>query len=401
MIPRFCPELTLTKMHKITQEQYNPGDLEKQCCELLGVKGVLPLSSGREALFHALNLAGVKAGDEVIMPSLNCTAVAEAVIATGARVVLADVREEDYTLDPQELDRLISKHTKAVVAVHFNGIPCQMDKLSTWCKEHGIVLIEDAAQCLGATFNGKRVGSIGDFSIFSFAFDKHLTAGGGGLLGVNNSSFLYGLEEKRLTGVFVDPGQEDRILKSLARNLWIYLPEHYSLGRQVLRIKNKVRPERALPFEMAKPHLLGKRQEALINSELRELEGWNDRRRQRVKWYLKALEERELLSKVEVPSLGSEASGTRAVPLRYTIRLEESIRRRVADTLLKAGIETGPFIYSAPLHLKQEIAAQAQFSLEALKRSESLSKTLLNLPIHSHVTQDVVERIIMIVSQFV
>jgi len=388
-------------MHQVMQEHYSLGNLEKRFCELSGVKGVLPLSSGREALFHALDLAGVKSGDEVIIPSLNCTAVAEAVMATRARVVLADVREEDYTLDPAELQRLKTKHTKAVVVVHFNGIPCQMDEIKTWCLEHGIVLIEDAAQCLGATYKGQPVGSIGDLSIFSFAFDKHLTAGGGGLLGVNRPSFLDGLEEKRHAGVVADLGQEDRILKNLGRNLWFYLPEHYNLGRQVLRIKNKVRPEKGLPFDMAKPHLLGTRQEALIASELGDLKEWNDSRRQRVHWYLKGLEERDLVSKVDVPSLGNEASGTIAIPLRYTIRLKESIRSRVADSLLKAGIETGPFIYSAPLHLKPEIADKAQFSLEDLKRSESLSKTLLNLPIHSHVTRDIVEKVLKIIEQFV
>jgi len=141
----------------------------------------LSCTSGTTALHLALLALEIGPGDEVIVPVLTFAATAAVVVHCGAKPVFVDCNKDDWTLDIEELDKKLTKKTKAVIAVDLYGMPCDYDYLINWCKKNKIFLIEDAAEAHGAYYNGKPVGSFGDISCFSFYGNKILTTGEGGM----------------------------------------------------------------------------------------------------------------------------------------------------------------------------------------------------------------------------
>ena len=158
---------------------------ERELAEKLGVEYSLLLNGGTMALVAALVGLGVKPGDEVIVPGYTFMATASAVLAVGAIPVLAEV-DETLTLDPEDVEKKITKHTKAIIPVHICGFPANLDALCAIAKKHNIYLIEDACQADGGSYKGKRLGTIGDVGCFSFNFFKLISAGEGGGVVTNN-----------------------------------------------------------------------------------------------------------------------------------------------------------------------------------------------------------------------
>jgi 8-amino-3,8-dideoxy-alpha-D-manno-octulosonate transaminase len=160
-------------------------ELEKSICEKFGSKYAHLTSSGTSALTTALAALGIGAGDEVIMPSFTFVASFEAVISVGAVPVLADV-DDTLTLNPAAVRKAISSKTKCVMPVHMCGTMADMDALVSICKEHGLLLLEDACQSIGASYKGKYAGTIGKAGTFSFDFVKIITCGEGGAVITND-----------------------------------------------------------------------------------------------------------------------------------------------------------------------------------------------------------------------
>lgn len=158
---------------------------EDELCEKVGSTHALLLTSGKAALISAMVGMGIGPGDEVIVPGYTFLATAIAVTAVGAIPVIAEV-DETLCLDPEDVEKKISEHTKAIIPVHMVGMPCNLDALCAIAKKHGIFILEDACQALGATYHGKAVGTIGDAGAYSFNYYKILTAGEGGALVTNN-----------------------------------------------------------------------------------------------------------------------------------------------------------------------------------------------------------------------
>lgn len=142
----------------------------------------LAVGSGTDALHLAYLLAGIKEGDEVIVPVFTCTATNIPFLYMGAKIVFADVDPETMNIDIDHVGRLINDKTRAVVVVHYGGLPCDMDKLQKLTSTHNITIIEDAAHALGATFQGQKIGSISPYTMYSFQAIKHITTGDGGML---------------------------------------------------------------------------------------------------------------------------------------------------------------------------------------------------------------------------
>ena len=145
--------------------------------------------NGTVSLELALSVLGIGPGDEVIVPSVSFISSATAVSRVGATPVFVDVESWSFNADPQSVQDALSPKTKAVMAVHFGGMPCNLDVLSAICGDHGLLLIEDAAQAHGSEWKGKRVGSIGIVGSFSFQNGKVLCAGEGGLLTTSDDDF--------------------------------------------------------------------------------------------------------------------------------------------------------------------------------------------------------------------
>jgi perosamine synthetase len=155
---------------------------EGELAAKLGLVRPVALNSGTTALHLALAIAGVNAGDEVVIPPQTFIATGMAVLIQGAVPVFADIQYGTGNMDPGSVRKKISPKTKAIIPVHWAGYPCDLQEINDIAQEHSLTVIEDAAQALGATYRGKPIGAISRFTCFSFQAIKHLTTGDGGAL---------------------------------------------------------------------------------------------------------------------------------------------------------------------------------------------------------------------------
>lgn len=176
---------------------YGPGEtaskveaLEQAFAEKMGVRHTLAVTSGTAALTCAVHALGIGPGDEVIVPGYTWIASAAAVIAAGAIPIIAEA-DESLLLDPADVAEKISPYTRAIMPVHMRGAPCRMDALSALAEKHGLAVIEDTAQSDGASYFGKRLGSMGDVGCFSLQFNKLITAGEGGMVATNREDLWH------------------------------------------------------------------------------------------------------------------------------------------------------------------------------------------------------------------
>ncbi|HZW40008.1 MAG TPA: DegT/DnrJ/EryC1/StrS family aminotransferase [Ignavibacteriaceae bacterium] len=152
----------------------------------------------------ALEAIGLKAGDEVIIPSITFTATAEIICYFGAKPVIVDVQPGTLNIDPHQIEKAITKKTKAIIPVHFGGLPCDMDEILAIAKKNNLVVIEDAAHALPAKYKGKMIGNISDITCFSFYATKTLATGEGGMLTTNNKEYADRCAVMRLHGINKD-----------------------------------------------------------------------------------------------------------------------------------------------------------------------------------------------------
>lgn len=161
--------------------------LERRFAAYHGAAHGIALANGTVSLEIALSAAGVKPGDEVIVPPITFVASATAVSRIGAVPVFVDIDPETINLDPDKVSDHINDRTRAIVVVHFAGHPADLDRLTQLCDQHGLIMIEDCAHAHGAEWHQRRVGSFGSFGSFSFQASKNMTAGEGGILVTNDA----------------------------------------------------------------------------------------------------------------------------------------------------------------------------------------------------------------------
>lgn len=188
-----APELQAAFARVLASGQFILGaevqGFERQCAAYLGVRHALGISSGTDAILLALMALGIGPGDEVVCPSFTFFATAGCVTRTGARPVFCDVSADSFNLDVTDVARRITPHTKAIMPVHLYGQAADMTALNELARKHGVKVIEDACQAVGATQNGRPVGGLGDFGAFSFFPTKNLGAfGDAGLLTTNDDA---------------------------------------------------------------------------------------------------------------------------------------------------------------------------------------------------------------------
>jgi dTDP-4-amino-4,6-dideoxygalactose transaminase len=175
--------------------------LEAQLSEYFGGRPVRTFNSGTCTMEIALRIAGIGTGDEVITTPNSWVATANVIIETGATPVFADIDPRTHNIDLDKVEAVITPRTKAIIPVHMSGLPCDMDKLYAIAKKHNLRVVEDAAQAIGSTWKGKRIGSFGDFASFSFQVNKNVMTGEGGCLVLNNAEEARLAEKYRLQGV--------------------------------------------------------------------------------------------------------------------------------------------------------------------------------------------------------
>jgi len=163
---------------------------EDEYAKFVDIKYAASVSNGTVALHLALLALGIGEGDEVIVPTLTYIASVNAIAYTGAKPVFVDSLPETWQIDPADIERKITSKTKAVMAVHLYGHPCDMDPIVQICRKNNLFLVEDCAEAIGSKYNNKHVGTFGDIATFSFFGNKTITTGEGGMV-VTNDETLY------------------------------------------------------------------------------------------------------------------------------------------------------------------------------------------------------------------
>lgn len=179
-------------------------EFEKKVAEYVGAKYAVAVSNGTAALHIACLAAGIQEGDEVITSPITFAASSNCVLYCGGTPVFADIDEKTYNIDPEQIEMKITDKTKAIIPVHYTGQPCDMDAISAIAKKHNLIVIEDAAHALGASYKGKMIGSMSDMTCFSFHPVKPITTGEGGMVVTNNEKLYKRLLLFRSHGITRD-----------------------------------------------------------------------------------------------------------------------------------------------------------------------------------------------------
>jgi len=164
-------------------------EFERKIAEIVGAKYAVAFNSGTSALHAACFAVGITKGDEVITTPITFVASANCLLYRGGTPVFADIELNTYNINPDDVEKKITKKTKAIIAVDFAGHPADLDEINEIAKRRSLIVIEDAAHALGAAYKGRRIGSISDITVFSFHPVKHITTGEGGMVVTNNEEF--------------------------------------------------------------------------------------------------------------------------------------------------------------------------------------------------------------------
>jgi len=322
------------------------------------------LNSGTAGLFLALELAGVGAGDEVVTTPLTFAATANVIVHRGARPVFADVDRRTQCIDPAMVERAITPRTRAIIAVHMAGRPCEMDALVDLAQRHRLVLIEDAAHAIEAEYHGRKIGTIGDAAAFSFYVTKNLCTGEGGMLTTSHADWA---EEARI-----------KSLHGLSKNAW----KRYSA--------DGFQPYETL-YAGYKFNMMDI-QAALGLHQLARLERNLAIREQHWRRYDEAFAD---LPRVCTPENDLPPDSRHARHL-YTIALDvdqpEAARVRFIEALRQEGIGTG--VHFTALHLHRFYREQFGYQPGDFPHAEWWGARTVSLPLSAALTAGDVERVV-------
>ena len=193
--PRSTTEMRDSLVHTLEHEKWGVGSeavkrFEEEFAKFHDARFALSTNSGTAALWIALKAAGVKAGDEVIIPAYTFIATASAVLMANAIPVFVDIDAETLNMDPDLIDGAISEKTRVIMPVHIAGNPCHLTRIGEVAARHRIAMIEDAAQAHGAEWSGRKIGALGSGGIFSFQSTKNMSAGEGGIIVSDDEAFI-------------------------------------------------------------------------------------------------------------------------------------------------------------------------------------------------------------------
>jgi len=285
----------------------------------VGARHAVAVSSGTAALHAAAYAAGIGPGDEVIVPALTFVASANCVRYLGGTVVFADVRPDTLTLDPLDVARRITARTKAIVAVDFAGLPCELDDLLAMASASGAVLIEDAAHAVGATYRGRPVGSIAPLSTFSLHPVKQMTTGEGGVVTTASDAHAASMRRFRNHGIDLDARQRGDL------GTWTYDVSDLGFNYRLTDV-----------------------QSALGSSQLRRIPQWSIRRQEIAARYLAAFAD---LPSVELPATaGDRTSGWHLFVIRLRLERFTVDRAQVFRALRAENIGVNVHYVPVPWH---------------------------------------------------
>lgn len=317
----------------------------------VGCKKALLTHSATGALEIAMMAAGLKPGDEVIMPSYTFVSTANAVVLRGAVPVFVDIRPDTLNIDESKIEAAITPKTKAVMPVHYAGVACEMDTIIALAERHGLLVIEDAAQGICAGYKGKPLGSIGHMAAFSFHETKNVISGEGGALLVNDENFAAPAEIMREKGT----NRSQFFRGEVDKYTWVDIGSSY------------------LPGEIIA---------AFLHAQLEQAQDITDKRMALWQRYHEALEPLELAGKLTRPTI---APGCEHNAHMYYILLENAQMRSDFIAHMKDnGVHT--VFHYVPLHASPAGQKYAR-AHGSMAHTEELSSRLVRLPLWLGVEQ--------------
>lgn len=327
---------------------------EKRIGEYIGTRYAVTFNSGTSALHAILHAYGIGKDDEVIIPSFTFISTADAPLFVGANPVFADIEEETFGLDPEDIKKHITNKTKAIIVIHYGGCPCKIEEIEKIAKRYGLLLIEDAAGAFGAELDGKKIGTFGDSAIFSFCNNKIITTGEGGCA-VTDSKGTY---------------------------------ERLKLIRSHGEIKNPHRDYVALGFNFRISDITA----AVGISQLKKVT-MNLKLQKENALYL--TERLSQIKSIKIPPLLFNQNNIYQI---YPLLIEKNLRDDLRQYLYKNKILTE--IYFQPLHLCRFFRNKFDRTSSRLSVTEFISKKILNLPIYPSLTKKEMDYIINNIETF-
>ncbi len=343
--------------------------LEQMLCQVTGAKYAVAVSNGTAALHVAAMAAGIGEGDEVIVSPITFAASANCVLYCGGKPVFADINPETYNIDPASIRKLITSKTKAIVAVDFTGQAVELDEIRAICKEHQLVLIEDAAHAIGTVYKGQPVGSVADMTTFSFHPVKTVTSGEGGAITTNDEELYRKLLLYRAHGI--TRNREEMVHPTDAR--WYY--EQVELGYNY-RITDI--------------------QAALLMSQLKKLPAFSARRKEIVAKYNEAF--------AEIPEIvvQKEIEGSDTTRHLYILRLNPELlscdRRQFFDAMVAENI--CPQVHYQPVYWLPYYE-KLGYEKGICPNAEKLYNEMMSIPLYYSLTNEDVEDVICAVKKLV
>jgi len=331
-------------------------EFEEKIAEYVGTKYAVTFNSGTSAL-HALLLAyDLKRGDEVIVPSFTFIATANAPLFIGAKPVFAEIEDRTYGLDPEDVKKRITPKTKAIIPIHYGGCPCLIRELKEIAEDNNLLLIEDAAESLGAEINDKKVGTFGDSAMFSFCQNKVISTGEGGAITTDSKEIYEKLKLIRSHGrletqdYFSSTGSMD------------YVTQGYNFRMPTMNA-------------------------ALGLSQLKKIDKVIKMRRDKAEYMTKKL------SRIKEITLPTAPPDYFHVYQMYTIRINDTnqIRDKLIQYLAEKGIMSK--VYFDPIHLTHFYRNKFGFKKDDLPITEKISKQVLSLPLYPTLTEKEIDYI--------
>ncbi len=351
------PELDAAVIKVLTHGRFILGpevtELENRVSELCTTKFARGVASGTDALLLALHAVGIGSGDEVITTDFSFFATAGVISRLGTKPVFVDIEEDSYNIDPNLIESAISDKTKAIVPVHLFGQIADMDPINEIAKRHGLKVIEDAAQAIGAEYKGRRAGSLGDFGCFSFYPTKNLGAGGDG-------------------GMIVSSSVDDEELVHILRNHGAK-PKYY---HKIIGYNSRLATVQA----------------AILLVKLPYLRQWSEKRIEHARRYDEAF---ATVTGITCPAVKEYA--TFHIYNQYTIAVDN--RDDVAAKLKEAGI--GYEIYYPVAFHEQECFADLGNTPDQFPVSSRAARRVISLPIYPELTLEEQREVIEAVKRVV
>jgi perosamine synthetase len=332
-------------------------EFEGKVKELIGARNVIAVNTGTSAIHIALEAFGVGKGDEVIAPSLTYVATIQAILQAGAVPVFCDIDENTLNTDVEDVKKKITSRTKAVLPVHYGGLPCDMDALTALCAERKLLLIEDAAHAFGSKYKGTFIGKFGDATCFSFDPIKNITCGEGGAVCTENDDVAELIRTKIILGV--------------EKETW-----------------RRYREQRGWFYEVTTPgyrYHMSNINAAIGLCQLKKLEKFMEKKRHYVRKYDEALEGVD-----GIRLLTRDYQQT--APFFYVIRVKN--RDAFTDFLKNKGIDVG--VHYIPNHL-QPLFSKYSLSLPA---TDTVWKEIVTLPLYYDMTDEIFDTVVARVKEF-